>query len=35
LLPIFTAEGCFGARKQDIFNFLSSEQAKTSLLEKQ
>jgi hypothetical protein len=30
-LPIFTVEGCFGARKQDIM----LDQAKTSQLDKQ
>jgi hypothetical protein len=28
-LPIFTVEGCFGARKQDMKFFISLQQAKT------
>jgi hypothetical protein len=34
-LPIFTVEGCFGARKQEIIIFLSFDEAKPSQLDKQ
>jgi hypothetical protein len=35
LVAIFSVEGCFGARKQDMKIFLSIHQAKTGQLDKQ
>jgi hypothetical protein len=35
LVAVFSVEGCFGARKQDMKTFLSFHQAKTGQLDKQ